>query len=198
MKPAKDFWNDIRKDLQDRRGLKNVLRFALVFSASFLIFLLAIIPFAAPFWGWAGGVHAQVAHGVLSTWGVESAVDGNVITMEVRGQDVDFVVSQICSGDVEIALLVSLLIASFDILLIWRVLGSILGAGMLLALNPVRIAATLVITKGSGMEAGDVYHTVIFRLFLFVVLVLYYFAWYRTFADRSSRMQERLCKRLGL
>ena len=58
-------------------------------------------------------------------------------------------------------------------------------------------ALTLLLTKDSGMEVGDFYHSIIFRLFLFVLLVLYYFVWYRTFAKRKCRLQEKLCKRIG-
>ena len=94
------------------------------------------------------------------------------------------------------ALLVSLLIASFDVLLIWRVVGSLIGAAFLLLMNPLRITITLLLTKDSGMDVGDFYHNMIFRLFLFVLLVLYYFVWYRIFANRKCRLQEKICKRL--
>jgi exosortase/archaeosortase family protein len=143
-----------------------------------------------------GSFHAQAVQGLLGAAGIESQVSGNVLTMQVRGEDVDFVISRLCSGDVEIALLVSLLLASFDVLLVWRLVGALLGAVFLFLMNPLRIALTLLLTKDSGMETGDFYHSIIFRLFLFVLLVLYYFAWYKMFAGRKSRLQERLCKRL--
>jgi exosortase/archaeosortase family protein len=195
---AKGFFKDLKGDVRDRKGLVNAGRFALVFLVSFLLFLYIIIPLAAGFWEGMGSVHAGLVHGLLSMAGVESSVSGNVLTMEVGGESVDFVISQLCSGDVEIALLASLLIASFDVLLIWRILGALLGAGVLLLLNPVRIAITLLITKEEGIDAGDFYHTLIFRLFLFVILVLYYFAWYRVFVGRKSKLQDKICKKVGI
>jgi len=68
----------------------------------------------------------------------------------------------------------------------------------LLLLNPLRIALTIWITENSGLETGDAYHSVIFRLFLFVILVLYYFVWYRVFKNRPNRLQERISKSLRI
>ena len=197
MRPAKKFLKSVKKDAKSKRGIANALRFASVFAATFLVFVYAVIPMTSPFWLGMGNFHAGAAGSILSSvFGLESAVDGNVITMPIDGDNVDFEITQLCSGDIEIALLASLLIASIDVLFIWRVLGALLGAGLLLLLNPLRIALTLWITKSAGMETGDAYHSLIFRLFLFVILVLYYFAWYRLFAKRKSRIQEKICNNL--
>lgn len=195
MEPAKKYLNSLKKDLKSKKSLKNATRFVAVFLLSFLLFLYVIIPLTGSFWDGMGVWHAQAVGSLLSAWGIESSVNGNILTMAVQGQNIDFVISQLCSGDVEIALLVSLLIASFDVLLIWRLGGALLGTILLLLLNPIRIAITLVITRDAGMEAGDFYHSVIFRLFLFVILVLYYFIWYRLTIKRKCKLQKKLCKK---
>jgi len=193
------FLKKLWKEAGSRKSLANAARFACIFLACFLVFAYAVIPATAGFWGFMGGAHAQAASWLLSSvFGIPSSVSGNVVSMVVGESEVDFAVTQLCSGDIEVALLASLLLASIDVLLIWRVLGALLGAGLLLLLNPFRIAVTLWVTKSSGMDAGDAYHSLIFRLFLFVILVLYYFAWYRAFAARGSTAQERICKHLGL
>lgn len=194
MEPAKSFVASVRRDLKDRKSLVNAARFACVFAASFLIFLYAVIPLTAGLWQGLGAFHAQAAQAVLSFFGIPSSVSGNVLTLDVQGESTSFEISQLCSGDVEIALLASLLIATLDVLLIWRVAGILLGAGTLLLLNPLRIALTLAITRDSGIGAGDFYHSVIFRLFLFIILVIYYFAWYRLSAGRSSKAQQKISK----
>jgi exosortase/archaeosortase family protein len=199
MKGPAQFWKSVKRDLKSKKASRNATRFIVVFSLVFLFLLYVAIPLTSGLWDNLGAWHAQSVSGLLSSvWDIESAVDGNILTMEVQGQEVDFLISQLCSGDVEIALLVALLIASFDILLAWRVLGAIVGAVFLILMNPVRIAVTLVITKGSGLEAGDFYHTLIFRLFLFVVLIMYYFAWYRAFANRECNwniLWRKICKK---
>jgi len=194
MESAKKFLIQVRRDVTDRKSLANATRFVAVFTASFLVFLYAIIPLTSGFWQGTESVHAQATIGLLTAFGIPSSASDNVITLNVRGESTDFVVSQLCSGDIEIALLVSLLIATFDVLLIWRIFGIFIGAGILLLLNPLRIAITLMITRDSGMEAGNLYHSIIFRLFLFVILVLYYFAWYRAFARRGSKAQQKVSK----
>jgi exosortase/archaeosortase family protein len=190
MKPAKRFAKSVKKDVKSKAGLVNAGKFVAVFLLSFLIFLYFIIPATAGFWDGMGVFHAEIVGSLL---GIQTS--GNIVTMPVQGNLVDFEISRLCSGDIEIALLVSLLIASLDVLLIWRILGSLIGSFLLLAMNPLRIVVTLMITRDSGMEAGDFYHSVIFRLFLFVVLVLYYFVWYRLFFKRKSKLQKKLCKK---
>lgn len=187
---------ELKKDIKSRKGLQRAVLFVLAFLACFIVLLYMVVPLSPGFWEGVGIWHAQTAQSILAVFGLESSVEGNVLTMEVGGEEVGFLISRLCSGDVEIALLVSLLLASFDVLLIWRMVGALAGTAFLLLMNPLRIAVTLMVTKDSGLEAGDFYHTVIFRLFLFVLLVLYYFAWYRVFAGRKSGLQERICERL--
>jgi len=173
----------------------NAARFICMFLASFLIFLYLIIPVSAGLWQGLSVWHAQASQELLSSvFGLESSVSDNVMTMDIDGRETDFAISQLCSGDVEIALLASLLIATFEVLFIWRLLGALIGSALIILMNPLRIAITLAITNGSGMEAGDAYHSIIFRLFLFVLLVLYYFAWYRAFAGRKSKTQQNIYK----
>ncbi len=173
-------------DLQDKRGLKRAGVFVAVFAVAFLVCLLLILPLTEGFWNGLGAAHAGAAHWLLSVFGVQSSVFGNVITMQVQGESVDFVISHLCAGDIEISLMACLLIASLDVLLVWRLAGVLVGAVFLTAMNPLRISATLMITQGSGLEAGDVYHGLVFRLFLLVLLLFYYFAWYRAFAGRPA------------
>lgn len=197
MKPIKNFFKDVRSDVKSEKGLLAAVRFVATFLVIFLLFLYVIIPLTSGLWDTAGEFHAHAVQGVLGAFGIESQAEGNVLKMEVQGEEVDFVISRLCSGDVEIALLVALLLASSAVLMIWRVLGSIIGVAFLFLMNPLRIALTLGLTKDSGMVAGDFYHSVIFRLFLFLLLVLYYFAWYHVFSKRKSKLQERICKRFG-
>lgn len=173
-------------DLHDRTGLRRAGMFVAVFAIAFFVCLFAILPLTEGFWGWVGTLHAGAANWVLSAFGFQSSVFGNAITMQVQGESVDFAISHLCAGDIEIALMACLLIASLDVLLVWRLAGILIGAVFLTAMNPLRIAVTLMITQGSGLEAGDFYHGLVFRLFLLVLLIFYYFAWYRAFARRAA------------
>jgi exosortase/archaeosortase family protein len=197
VKPIKKFWKDLKKDVRSKEGLTNAAKFVFVFLVSFLLFYFILIPLTAPVWVGLGEFNAFATHNVLSTMGVPSEVSGNMLTVNVRGEDIDFVISQLCSGDIEIALLVSLLIASLDVLLVWRILGSLIGIGFILLMNPLRIALTIWITTGTDLQIGDFYHNVMFRLFLFILLVFYYFLWYRVFKNREGKLRNRVWKGLG-
>jgi len=198
MKPAKKYLKSLRKDLKSKKGMRNAAKFAIAFCALFLFGILVAIPATSGFWQGMGVWHANAVSGLLSSvFGIQNEVDGNIIFMGVQGQEYGFVVSQLCSGDVEVALLAALMLATFEVLLIWRVVGAVVGASVLLLMNPVRIAITLAITSGSGLETGDFYHSIIFRLFLFVLLVLCYFAWYNKTRGRKSQLQERITNALA-
>lgn len=197
-KARKNRWKSLKKELGDKKSLKNAAKFAVAFCALFLFCLLVAIPATAGFWQGMGAWHANAVSGLLSSvFGIQSRAESNIIFMDVQGQEYGFVVSQLCSGDVEIALLTSLMLATFEVLLIWRAIGAVIGAGVLLLMNPARIAITLAITSGAGLETGELYHSIIFRLFLFVLLVLCYFAWYNAARGRKSGLQERITNALA-
>jgi len=186
MEPGvKKFWKSLKEDLKNKKALRNATKFVLIFALVFLIFLLVLIPLLAPLWDFFGVVNAHSARAILGSFGIESKVSGNILTTSVNGEDIDFVISQICSGDIEIALLVALLLASFDVVLSWRLIGSIVGAFVFLLINPLRIGLTLLITVKTNLEVGDLAHNVLFRLFLFLLLVFYYFLWYSLTKDRK-------------
>jgi|GEM_PF-1285836 len=179
-------FDSLEGEARDPKARHNILRFSAVFLIVFFGLTVLANPFLGPLWDGLGAWHAQAASSVLAVFGSESAVQGNDLSVDVQGEPVHFQVSQLCSGDVEIFLLVALLLASFDIALFWRLAGALAGIATILLVNPLRIAVTIIITQGSGLEAGDVVHSIIFRLFLFLLLVSYYFAWYRLTKGRTA------------
>jgi exosortase/archaeosortase family protein len=185
------FLKQVKRELRDKKAVKNVTRFVAIFVAIFFLFLFIIIPLSTPLWDFLGVFHASSAASMISAFGSFASASENVISVDVMGSETDFIVSQLCSGDVEIALLVALIIASFDVALFWRILGAVFGAILILLLNPLRIALTVMITQNQGMEAGDVAHSIIFRLFLFVLLVSYYFVWYHLCKGRKTPKRFR-------
>lgn len=187
MEPGfKKFWRSLKKDLKNQKALRNATKFMVIFTLVFLVFLLILIPLLSPLWDFFGVANAHSVRAILALFGIESEVIGNILTTSVNGEDIDFVISQICSGDIEIALLISLLLASFDVALSWRVIGSIIGAFVILLVNPLRIGLTLIITVNTNLEVGDLAHNILFRLFLFLLLIFYYFLWYSLTKSRKS------------
>lgn len=192
MKLFKGLVKDVRSELGSKKAIRDVEKFIIIFLATFVLLYFVLTPLIAPAWHAIGVFSANGANWLLNMFGFDTTVSENVLRTSVDGTQYDFVVSQLCSGDVEIALLASLLIASFDILLSWRIAGSFIGAFGIILINPVRIALTLGLTKTLGLNAGDVAHSFIFRIFLFVFLVTYYFVWYRMCKGRGPFKLEHL------
>ncbi len=166
-------------------ALDNAILFVLFFLVIFLVFVYVLNPLFSGVWESIAAFHAEGAHKILDFLGEESYANGNILIAPVGGTPIRFVVSQLCSGDVEVAVLAALILATISIPLFWRLVGAVFGAIVIIALNPFRIALTIYITASVGLEAGDFYHSVIFRLFLFFVLLLYYFIWFRLVEGRE-------------
>ena len=182
---------NLKKEAKDKKSLSNLVTFAFLFILSFGLFLFLLLPALEPLWEWNGVFSAGSASLLLSFTGIESSVSGNIITMAVGEAVVDFQISQICSGDVEIALLFGLMLASFDIGFWKRVLGWVAGSIIIVIINPLRIALTLWLTSTMGMENGEFIHSVVFRFFLFVLLIAIYFGWYSMSKREQGSGMER-------
>lgn len=195
-KPVADFFWNLKSDLGKKEAYEKAARFILLFTVSFLVIYYLIFGQIGWFWSGMGESHAQITHTILVHAGHEVVLDSNMLYLEVSGALQGFSISPLCSGDFEISILCALIFASFDILLVWRIIGAFLGSLLLLILNPLRIALTIHVTTEYGMDAGDVLHDLIFRLFLFVILVMYYFVWYGFFFGRSCVLWERFKKNM--
>ncbi|RLJ02725.1 MAG: hypothetical protein DRP08_04365, partial [Candidatus Aenigmatarchaeota archaeon] len=84
----------------------------------------------------------------------------------------------VCIGDFEIAILVGAIAATADRRLKDRVAGAIAGTGFVLAVNPLRITATLAAWQWLGVGVVEIIHSVLFRATIVIVIVGFYAAWY--------------------
>lgn len=87
----------------------------------------------------------------------------------------DAQINDLCAGWLELAVMAGLVLASRDKPLKERAKGILLGALVLLLLNPIRIGLTL---AAVGTPFLALAHDVLFRLLLVVVLVVFYALWY--------------------
>jgi len=101
------------------------------------------------------------------------------------------VISRICSGDLEIAVLFAAVFSSTDRTLKSRAVGAGLGFFAVLLFNPVRIALTLATGVWFGWEAADFTHNTLFRASLFVFTFVFYAAWYLGWLERYIGWLEK-------
>ena len=104
------------------------------------------------------------------------------------------VISRICSGDLEIAVLFAAMFASTDRTLKNRATGALLGFVAVLLFNPIRIALTLATGVWFGWEAADFAHDVLFRASLFAFTFVFYALWYLGWIEKIGFAGKQFIK----
>jgi len=87
-------------------------------------------------------------------------------------------ISFLCTGLLELWFIWSTTLASFGIDLKKRIKGVIAGTIVLVCFNFIRILSTIIIIALFGLEAGDLSHEILFKLFLFLTIAGFYYFWF--------------------
>lgn len=135
---------------------------------------------------------ASAAHWLLSLFGVPAQLvflqEPTIIVGNVYAQ-----INSLCAGDIEIALLLAIILASWDRTWRQRFIGCIFGILTVLIVNPIRIAVVLGAGHAYGWELADFAHDILFRASLFLIIVGFYFIWYTQY-DRFAQIKARFLK----
>jgi exosortase/archaeosortase family protein len=180
----------MRRHKTTKREIKTQL--ALAFR-----FILSIMAFYILFWLIMTSVDltplktmtANAANALLNAAGVPSNVAFNgepsIIVGNVTAQ-----ITNLCAGDLEIALLTAIILSTSDRSLRRRLIGVTGGLITILILNPLRIFIVLATGYYSSWQWADFTHDVLFRATLLTVIVAYYFAWYVRY-DAIAKLIKR-------
>lgn len=131
---------------------------------------------------------AQSASALLGAFGAPHALSlaGPDPAIIVNG--VTALITNLCAGDVEIALLAAILLATMDRPLRRRLWGAAFGVALILVINPLRVAIVLAVGHYSGWAWADFSHDLLFRLTLITTILLYYFVWYVKYDAIATRI----------
>jgi exosortase/archaeosortase family protein len=163
-----------------------------------LKFLIGITAFYTFFWAVLSladlyplkSATAQAANCLLNLAGIPTQlVFGIEPTIVVRG--VHAQITNLCAGDLEIALLLAIVLATWDRSLRKRLWGCLFGLALILVANPLRIFTVLAVGYYTNWQWADFTHSVLFRLMLIIIIVVYYFLWYVKY-DRIKKFFKRL------
>jgi exosortase/archaeosortase family protein len=107
---------------------------------------------------------------------------GNVLGAEVFGDYVlysgyVFEIVDLCSGRLELALVLAFIFATPDRSWRGKLIGGALSVPFIFVFNVIRIVSVITAAGGNLMYAAFL-HEVSFRVFLFITLIGYYFLWY--------------------
>jgi exosortase/archaeosortase family protein len=159
-----------------------------------LKFLIGITAFYTLFWLLLSSVDlyplkaatASASNSLLNLAGVSSQLYfGAEPTIIVKG--VSAQITNLCAGDLEIALLLAIVLATWDRSWRKRLWGCLFGLALILIANPLRIFTVLAVGYYSNWTWADFTHNFLFRLMLIIIIVLYYFLWYVKY-DKIKRL----------
>jgi exosortase/archaeosortase family protein len=150
-----------------------------------LIFLIGIAAFYTLFWLLISSLNlaplksfvAVTSNGLLNIAGVPTQLvycaEPTIIVDGINAQ-----IGNLCAGDVEIALLLAIVLATWDRTWRQRFWGCVFGFLTIMVLNPLRIFAVLAVGFWTSWRWADFTHDVLFRLMLLAVIFGYYYIWY--------------------
>ena len=129
------------------------------------------------------------------------ALNETVLIELQNGKSIE--ISELCTGRMELLIIVSAIIASLGIDWRKRLLGAAIAAVAAIAFNFARIfVAAILILGSSDIGLIEFTHNILFRVFLFFTIAVLYIAWFywavRGEAEhvrlRSNRTRTRLAK----
>jgi exosortase/archaeosortase family protein len=165
-------------------------------------FLIGIMAFYTFFWFLLANIDlwqlkvfaAGSANALLNAAGVPATLafgaEPSIVVGGVAAQ-----ITNLCAGDLEIALLFAAILSTFDRTWRQRLWGCIFGFLLILVANPLRIFAVLYIGGSSGWQAADLAHNLLFRLTLLAIIVIYYYVWYVKYDTIGKWLKRKKGKR---
>lgn len=122
-----------------------------------------------------------VAKGVsflLTLFGVPHVLIFSSPEPSIFVDNVEAQIKDLCVGHMEIALICSIILACDDRSVKSRVLGAFCSIPFVFFLNPLRISVVLFFGHYFSWPFADFIHDVLFRLTLFIVILIYFLIWY--------------------
>lgn len=134
-----------------------------------------------------------LSQGLLSVFGVPSIAAVIAGEPSITVGSVTAQITNLCAGDLEIALLAAIILSTFDRPLRKRLWGVFFGLILIFIANPLRIATVLAVGHYTNWVWANFTHDFLFRLMLLIIIFVYYFIWYVKY-DNISRFFGRLKK----
>ncbi len=122
-------------------------------------------------------VEAGVVQSALRALGTETRATENPIQFFAGEKLIE--ISPLCSGLLEMILLVAAIVATRDTSVRKKVIGIILGIGVLFVLNLLRMLISIQQVLHTSLDFAEFTHGVLFRVMLVIGFALIYLIWLR-------------------
>jgi len=179
---------------QEKKIVKDQKKQFTWFVLGFVIFYLVLSGLAYPFADTLKESTGRSSEGLLNIQGIETRSNGNVELQNYeRAYSFDIVpsgqtifISWLCSGVLEIIILVSAILASFGVSWKKKLIGAVAAIIIGYVFNLIRIWATLNIILTQNAQVFEIAHDTLFRLVLFVYIIVVYVLWFM-WANTTSK-----------
>ncbi len=168
------------------------------------LFLISILCLYTLFWffiqfvglGFLRSFTAWAASGLLEIAGISNSVEYiqdsiPVIVLtsaEHTGilESIGGAVTDLCVGDIELALLPAIILSTFDRSIRKRLIGVVSGIILIVIVNPLRIFFVMWTGANFGWGFAELMHSFTFRLTLILIILGFYYIWYLKYDAVSS------------
>lgn len=192
-----DYFEEQHKKIRTDKK-KQFVFFVLGFVLSYLILTIAVSVIPDIYYKEAVG---GIVRGVLGAQGINTTQVGSVECMEFSwlsdttiGQCYSFtveskniVISWLCTGILEIIILISAIIASFGVKWKEKVVGIIAAIILGVIFNILRIWVTINLLFSQNVATVEIAHDALFRIILFVYIAVVYIIWFYWAANKNER-----------
>jgi exosortase/archaeosortase family protein len=178
--------------------------FILAFVLSYLILTALVAPFedsAKEFTGKSAEVFLITGGNTISESGFYTATDGeNVYSFFVGEAESkkQIIISWLCSGVLEIIILICAMLASFGISMRKKLKGIAVAVILGVIFNTLRIWATLSLILTTNATVFEIAHDVLFRAILFVYIIVVYVVWFYWTQVGTNNLKKLIKNKLNI
>ena len=168
-----------------RKELVKNLKFLAFWACLFiLIYYGTVLAFG---WGSIEGFTAQSSQKILSAMGQKASLElaGEFPILGIAGKEI--AISELCTGWLETAVLISAVLASIGIAWRKRIYGAIGALAFGFAFNQLRIVVSTMQLLSTDLQTAELTHDIFFRLSLLVVIAGFYYWWFKRSAKNERK-----------
>lgn len=162
------------KTAVQRKQARDAGKFLLLLIGIVLVLNLLAMLFPPLFFE---GITAATTHHALNFFGVPNALSVEAEAILVLNETQSVLISDLCTGILEMTILVAAILATFEAERKKRMIGAIVSVFAIFVFNQFRILTTIFLIKNASGELIEFSHDIFFRIFLFVTIAVFYALW---------------------
>lgn len=170
---GKKFQEKFQNIIKGKKGLKQSLKFLSVFTATVLILYLTSFFYLLP----AELLFAFTQLFLFSLANIPAEIISFAEPVIMQLPFTQFQISFLCTGLLELFVLVGAMLASFEVSARKKVYGIVSAALTVYVFNSLRIFLTALLLANENLELVDLAHDILFRVSLFIIIVGFYAVW---------------------